>query len=225
MTKRIIMYGLLFVLAISLGVLNISCTNDANAEVSNEFNKSSADSGKPFQQINQRLDTIVVKLDQIISKLNEPEPEYDVGVPKTGQTTTYATGDDGNLQMGAAWPNPRFTDNGDGTVTDNLTGLMWVQNAQKGGGVTWYNAIIACDGYVLAGYDDWRLPNVRELHSLTDYETLSLPEGHPFLRYNGYYWTSTSDPIYAFAVGNDGWVRGFDKPYDFIFYWPVRGGN
>ena len=40
-------------------------------------------------------------------------------VPKTGQTTSYATGDDGQLEKGVAWPYPRFTDNGDGTVTDN----------------------------------------------------------------------------------------------------------
>ena len=54
---------------------------------------------------------------------------YPAMVPKTGQTTGYATGDDGALQKGVAWPNPRFTDNGDGTVTDNLTGLIWLKNA------------------------------------------------------------------------------------------------
>ena len=40
-------------------------------------------------------------------------------LPKTGQTTSYASGDDGALQMGVAWPNPRFKDNNDGTITDN----------------------------------------------------------------------------------------------------------
>ena len=50
-------------------------------------------------------------------------------MPKTGQTTCYATGDDGDLEKGVAWPNPRFTDNGNGTVTDNLTGLIWLKNA------------------------------------------------------------------------------------------------
>jgi hypothetical protein len=53
------------------------------------------------------------------------------GVPKTGQTTSYALGDDGDLQMGIAWPEPRFTDNEDGTVTDNLNGLMWTKDAQQ----------------------------------------------------------------------------------------------
>ena len=50
-------------------------------------------------------------------------------VPKTGQATSYATGDDGEYQKGITWPNPRFTDNGDGTVTDNLTGLIWLEDA------------------------------------------------------------------------------------------------
>lgn len=64
-------------------------------------------------------------------------------VPKTGQTLCYdpecigpclavpcpGTGQDGELQKGVAWPVPRFTDNGNGTVTDNLTGLIWLKNA------------------------------------------------------------------------------------------------
>jgi len=65
-------------------------------------------------------------------------------VAKTGQTMCYdpecidlpclavpcaGTGQDGELQKGVAWPVPRFTDNGDGTVTDNLTSLIWLKNA------------------------------------------------------------------------------------------------
>jgi hypothetical protein len=54
---------------------------------------------------------------------------------KTGQTASYATGDDGNLQKGVTLPSPRFTcnpsedctpGNNNGTVTDNLTGLIWL---------------------------------------------------------------------------------------------------
>ena len=54
-------------------------------------------------------------------------------VPKTGQTTSYGTGDDGALQKGVAWPTPRFTDNSNGTVTDNLTRLIWMKNANAFG--------------------------------------------------------------------------------------------
>jgi len=57
-----------------------------------------------------------------------------INLPKTGQTICYdtsgnviscaGTGQDGEIQAGVAWPEPRFADNGDGTITDNLTGLM-----------------------------------------------------------------------------------------------------
>ncbi len=52
-------------------------------------------------------------------------------VAKTGQTDidTTVPGEDGVLAKGVAWPSPRFTDNGDGTVTDNLTDLIWLRNA------------------------------------------------------------------------------------------------
>ena len=48
------------------------------------------------------------------------------GLPKTGQTVQYTSGDDGTYEMG--WSGTRFTANGDGTITDNATGLMWVAN-------------------------------------------------------------------------------------------------
>jgi DNA-binding beta-propeller fold protein YncE len=55
---------------------------------------------------------------------------YPAPVSKTGQAISCADGDDGALQKGVVWPIPRFTDNQNGTVTDNLTGLMWIKNAQ-----------------------------------------------------------------------------------------------
>jgi len=119
-------------------------------------------------------------------------------VGKTGQTTCYDTGgsviacantgQDGNIQAGVSSPNPRFADNSDGTVTDNLTGLMWLKNANciqtdypgfdadgtsGDGQVTWQHALDFTAGINAgtypncgAGYTDWRLPNVKELLSL-----------------------------------------------------------
>ena len=52
-----------------------------------------------------------------------------VSVAATGQTISYATGDDGALKRGVAWPEARFTDNLDGSITDNVTGLVWLKNA------------------------------------------------------------------------------------------------
>jgi hypothetical protein len=111
-------------------------------------------------------------------------------VPRTGQTDSSATADDGDLEKGVPWPSPRFTDNEDGTITDNLTGLIWLKNANCQGTKTWADALSFAnnladsqcgltDGSVVG---DWRLPNIRELHSLIDFgrSEPALPENHPF---------------------------------------------
>ncbi|MGE5304160.1 MAG: DUF1566 domain-containing protein [Alphaproteobacteria bacterium] len=110
-------------------------------------------------------------------------------VPQTGQTLSYNfdgtpepincadTGQDGELRKGVAWPTPRFNDNGNGTITDNLTGLIWLQNAGCFGTVTWIQALAAANSLANSNCNlsdgsaagDWRLPNVRELRSLIDY--------------------------------------------------------
>lgn len=160
-------------------------------------------------------------------------------VPKTGQTTPYAIGDDGDLEKGVAWPNPRFTDNDNGTVTDHLTGLIWLQDADCFESKTWATVFLAV--YTLnngeCGLSDgsaeghWRLPNVRELHSLIDYghSYPALPSGHPFsgVQSDGY-WSSTtpagdtSNGWYVYL--GDGSVYNFDKT-DTHYVWPVRGGQ
>ncbi|MBU1128183.1 MAG: DUF1566 domain-containing protein [Candidatus Omnitrophica bacterium] len=110
------------------------------------------------------------------------------GLPKTGQETSYGANDDadyadpasedvGYTRKNGTWAGwnadgGRFTDNGDGTITDNATGLMWVANpstAGVGGKYSWTNAILVCEGLTYAGHSDWRLPNVKELHSIVDY--------------------------------------------------------
>ena len=61
-----------------------------------------------------------------------------------------------------------YADNGDGTVTDTSTGLMWQQ--QAGSSIqTWEQALAYCEGLNLGGYTDWRLPTIKELRSLVDY--------------------------------------------------------
>jgi hypothetical protein len=68
-------------------------------------------------------------------------------VPQTGQTTSYAEGDDGDIEAGVAWPDPRFTDNGDGTVTDHLTGLIWLKDMPCFGGLfQWDDAVQVARG-------------------------------------------------------------------------------
>lgn len=89
-----------------------------------------------------------------------------------------------------------FHDNGDGTITDRATGLMW-QKADSGKGLNWQQALAYAASLRTAGYTDWRLPNAKELQSIVDYtrvpavhpifQSSSLPGGeHPF------YWSSTT---------------------------------
>jgi len=61
-----------------------------------------------------------------------------------------------------------FVDNGDGTVTDRATGLAW-QQMDSGTTYDWQGALSYCEGLALAGHDDWRLPNAKELQSMVDY--------------------------------------------------------
>ena len=61
-----------------------------------------------------------------------------------------------------------YTDNGDGTITDNVTGLMWQQD--PGEKMTYQQAAAGADSFTLAGYDDWRLPTIKELYSLIQFD-------------------------------------------------------
>jgi len=132
------------------------------------------------------------------------------------------TGQDGEIQAGVEWPSPRFRDNGDGTIRDGLTKLTWLKNANclatsglgpfddtdgapDDGMVFWQTALDFANALesgqcgLSDGSDagDWRLPNVRELHSLIDYGQLepAIPVGHPFtnLQEQGAYYSATSD--------------------------------
>jgi len=62
---------------------------------------------------------------------------------------------------------PSYVDNGDGTVTDLNTGLMWQQN--PGEKMTYTQAVEGANSFNLAGYSDWRLPTIKELYSLIDF--------------------------------------------------------
>lgn len=61
-----------------------------------------------------------------------------------------------------------YQDNGDGTITDKATGLMWMQN-DNGKGVLWKDALSYAENFVFDGYSDWRLPDIKELQSIVDY--------------------------------------------------------
>lgn len=67
-----------------------------------------------------------------------------------------------------------FVDNADGTVTDDASGLMW-QQSDDGTRREWAEALAYCEALDLAGYDDWTLPNSKELQSIVDYDRTGFP--------------------------------------------------
>ena len=168
-----------------------------------------------------------------------------IQLPQTGQTKCYdtngyqiscaGTGQDGEVRAGVAWPNPHFHDNGNGTITDNLTGLMWTKNANLSGStVSWYQAIYYCNNLTQGGYSDWRLPNVNELESLINDDEANSATWLNNLGFTNvqsfYYWSSTTyavTPGYAWVVFMYGGFVSYDyKSGGYGGYaWPVRAGQ
>lgn len=95
----------------------------------------------------------------------------------------------------AAENKANFTDNGDGTITDNVTGIMW----QKGGdGIKrdWHTAISYCTGLSLGGHNDWSLPSAKNLQSIVDYRKFSPAKDMQYFpstqSWSSSYWSSTT---------------------------------
>lgn len=181
-----------------------------------------------------------------------------VDLPQTGQTKCYnasgdeiacaGTGQDGEIRAGVAWPEPRFTDNGDGTLTDNLTGLIWLKNANCYDRVTWAaalsNAASLADGVCglsdSSQFGDWRLPNVLELESLVHFDYHAqfadpniFSSNALWLNSQGFttaqssgYWSSTTAPNHAdsaYYVYMDAGYTHFDGKGETAYFVAVRG--
>ncbi len=129
----------------------------------------------------------------------------------------------------------RFVDNSNGTVTDLSTGLTWQKAPFER--KDWKAALEACEELVLAGHDDWRLPNVTELQSIVNYRHAKpaidgytfkgVPTTVPSSFWLGY-WTSTN---YA-SNWESAWLVNFEDGSLFhhrknhkYFLRAVRGGN
>lgn len=168
---------------------------------------------------------------------------------RTGQDQCYGpdgkpidckgTKQDGEIHAGVPWPDPRFTDNGNGTVTDNLTQLIWLKNGNPFGTQTWQHALDLCNSLRSGQHGlndgskkgDWRLPNINELRSLEDYgqHTPAITKGHPFVNVrHSLCWSSTtvaSAPNLArflfIGIGSCVW----DHKNVLMGVWPVKGGK
>lgn len=172
-------------------------------------------------------------------------------LPRTGQAVSYASGDDYSARAGVAWPGVRFVDNQNGTVTDNLTGLIWLKNAGCFTPANWSTALTTANQLASGqcGLTDgstagqWRMPNVNELESLVD-----VSQGNPAVSAGSFftnislttaYWSSTTYAAFtsnAMAIRfTDGrWINGVDagdsgfnntKATSANTLWAVRSGG
>ncbi|HXQ24313.1 MAG TPA: DUF1566 domain-containing protein [Candidatus Acidoferrales bacterium] len=181
--------------------------------------------------------------------LKTGQTQCDQGTGTLGACPGSPDGQEAALSKGIA---RQYVDNGDGTITDLKTGLMWEKLSRDGSihdygkSYDWYNAIktkitALNSGKGFAGHTDWRLPNVNELHSLIDYGRQQ-PAVDPMFNkgctvgctakkcgctQSGYYWSSTSDAVKQ----NGAWLVGFAEGYvgavykdRVMFVRAVRGG-
>jgi hypothetical protein len=174
---------------------------------------------------------------------------YDASGSSPNTIPCAGTGQDGATQTGVA---RRYIDNGDGTITDASTGLMWEKKSADGslhdqGNVySWSDAfavfITGLNSARFAGHSDWRLPNVNELQSIVNYGTSSSAVDAVFntscaasctvttcsCTQSSYYWSSTTYqyyPPYAWSVGfSDGGVYYSVKSLT-GYVRAVRGGS
>jgi hypothetical protein len=161
------------------------------------------------------------------------------GLPATGQAACWDTAgvldrdctategthprQDGAVKAGCPLEG-RFVDNGDGTVTDTCTGLMWEKEPAFPGG-TWRQALRYASNLGLATHTDWRMPNVQELHSVVNYgrPTTVDPAFFAGIR-NEWWWTSTTPPDRldtACVVHDMEFLQEFNNPSCVQSYGPV----
>ena len=118
--------------------------------------------------------------------------------------------------------------NGDGTVTDTSTGLVWQQETT--GPMTWKEALSYCKSLSLGGHDDWRMPGIKELISIIDYgrrnpaiDTTAFPD-----TLSSHYWSATTYTDYASSAWCVNFKHGgvYDLYESYTYYVrAVRGGQ
>ena len=135
-------------------------------------------------------------------------------LPDTGQTlsATATFGEDSDYTRNA----PSFTDNGNSTITDNVTGLMWQK--VDSGEMTWENAIAGAAGLTLGGNSDWRLPTAQEAFCILNHDLNPALNSTYFVNNASgtpaYFWTSDlfyGDNTKAWATNTGGGVGPHPK--------------
>ena len=126
-------------------MMSVEDANALEAELLAKVGYTAKVGGYPIVDTNE---TLFYSNDALLDELVEGDEFYGQDANYTGNQCSY-------------------TDNGDGTVTDNVTGLMWQQD--PGDKLDWETAATTLDDFDLAGYDDWRLPTIKELYSLVQF--------------------------------------------------------
>jgi hypothetical protein len=149
------------------------------------------------------------------------------------------TGQDGDVQAGVLWPTPRFADNGDGTITDRLTGIIWLKDASCLGEANWSDAVavvaefnhapapFGCADY-RSSTRDWRLPGLVELENLLN---LAAPDQLAWLQTAGFlhlkgegYWSTTpgANPYRAWYLSLPSTAPASGGTIESQRIWPMR---
>jgi len=138
--------------------------------------------------------------------------ETTLRLPDTGQSGDYTPvfGEDSDYAINP----PAYRDNGDGTVTDLITGLIWQQ--LEGGEMTWENAQIYAQNLNLCGFTDWRLPESQELFNLVDHSTFNPALNATFFPKTAaeYWWTvepRADDASHVWVVNAGGGIGAHPK--------------
>lgn len=144
------MMNLKFPVAMMLSVMIFSCEN--NSDIDNEETPVNDSIPTVITDLTYPIvDTDVTEFANNSALIEEPSP----GEAFYGQDATYS----GNQ--------PSYTDNGDGTITDNVTGLMWQQ--EMGEKISYDDAVVLVETMNLGGHSDWRIPTIKELYSLANF--------------------------------------------------------
>src|SRR3990170_591596 len=130
-----------------------------------------------------------------------------------------------------AYGTNEYVDNGDGTITDKATGLMWMKN-DNGEAISWENALSYAEGLEYAGHTDWRLPNAKELQSIVDYARSPATTNSAAIDplFNGtqitneagerdypFYWSSTTFSSQSSARGESAVYVSFGKALGYMY--------
>jgi hypothetical protein len=208
MMKKTIEIAVIVMLVLGIFLATTGCTQEQEEIINADNNNRTATQGN-YVIVDTGQNSCYDNSDEI----SYPEP----GESFYGQDAQY-----NGIQ-------PSYQDNGDGTVTDLNTGLMW-QQTPVNSGFFWQEAVDYCNDLELAGYDDWRIPSLKEIFSISDFsqgwpylDTSYFDIAGPSVSKDEQYWTSNfyvglthNGALSAFGVNHG---TGHIKSY------PANGGG